>query len=1444
MRIFVNGTRETIAGIDYDGGALGDMEGPVGKTGIYRFGGDSASNSLGAAIENPFSGYLSEIHFVDGQSLGPGSFGVLDAHTGRWKAIAYTGEYGSGGFYLNFVDNSNNTASTIGKDSAPITGTHLSPNNWTPINIQVTGTAQDPEANDSVFDSPSDYDPGSGAPVRGNYCTWDPYPQTINGRATGVSDGNLKVTNGRALGTFRTGSFPMYWEVTCDSLRQADGTPLVTSGWCRAGVGYSSGNMAADIPLFKTFGFAVTTNGLVSVRNITDNGTWTNYGTVILNRPYVDTTSTYGGGPNVTAWINAGQKPFSGSPPNTSYRSICTTNMPFTAGGQTDFASLAGTGTTSFLAGTRFDSPTGLATMPSNSGLECIISETGSANSLRVLSGPSDRTSLRKLNQSGYIGTGVEGNDTLSGSDTDSTLRFANPTAVAFYAGDLFATGKLETRMSPSRLAMGTNNELWYTEATSDGFNNYSFVKKINVAGQTITLATFGNATAGAIAVSTAGEAFVWDAGVRQIKRISTAGVITTLASFNWPRTPAAFDLDATYLYFVSNTSHELIRVTLSNGAVTVLAGTGSSGSTDGTGTSASFNAPTGLALDPANGMIFISDSSNHVIRRYQISNGEVTTVAGAVGTAGSSNGPALQARFTLPGNIKRSTNPNTPSRMFIVESSTNTVRFFDPYGATPFVNTLSGLANSAGYVDGISGSTLSGTTDTSNQVARLSSPTDLAVDSQNAVLIADFGNRRIRVAYPSNPVTIATTTRFRTLTFAGSGLTGSSNYLGTAIVTDTDTSDLRAMHVMVRYPSGNISFPTSIEVKPSLFIAGQSAFSLQPPLGVPNMIRPGGVTITSSGVIYFSDFIRNVIYKVAKDTYQTEATGVFGFGRELGSAGSQIFWTTAASLTSSKLLFSARNYNGGSSNQLVYFNPTTNTVVSFGGFVLDSAPVGVVTDSAGNIYVAQYANILKISTAGVKSVFVGPASSAETGYADGTGGAARFFGLQQLAIDSSDNLYVADMGNRRVRKITPAGVVTTFAGTGASGNSDNANPLLATFSQPSGVAIASNGDIYVSDSSAHNIRKIAVNGEVSTFAGSTSYISGNSDGQRASATFNTPNHLAFNLDGSLLVADTNNHRIRTILPSGIVLTLVGLSSGRVDGIGSAARLDSPFGITVSPSGDIYVKEGSTYGRIVKISYGWTVSLFAGDENAFGGVDGTGTSARFNYPVGLARDGSNNIYVADVMNHKIRKITPAGVVTSLAGATDGSSGSTDGTGTVARFNQPWGVAVDSSSNVFVIERTGCRVRRVTQAGVTTTIAGNGSSGSADGTGTAARFNNPQGIMVNSADTILVADTGNHTLRQVTQAGVVTTLGGLAGSNYTNWEGVFTHCNGSVRTLSINGNAVTLGNQAYTRANGFIVTTGLDAFNKFNNANNVNNITTITFAQRFKYARAARTNVAA
>ncbi len=470
-----------------------------------------------------------------------------------------------------------------------------------------------------------------------------------------------------------------------------------------------------------------------------------------------------------------------------------------------------------------------------------------------------------------------------------------------------------------------------------------------------------------------------------------------------------------------------------------------------------------------------------------------------------------------------------------------------------------------------------------------------------------------------------------------------------------------------------------------------------------------------------------------------------------------------------------------------------TGSADGAGGNAQFNFPTSVAVDSTGNLYVVDSDNntIRKITPAGVASTIAGLARSA--GYADGTNSTARFSFrvLSSIAMDNAGNLFVTDTGNCIIRKLTPLSgttnwVVSTWAG--QPGNqiyADGTVPYGADFFSPGGIAVDSHSNVFVTDyDGIRKVARVGTNLVVSTIAGSEANY-GSADGTNSAAQFYNPSSIAVDGAGNVYVADSDNQTIREIMPEGtnwVVSTIAGSAgqSGSADGVGSAARFGGsyggPHGIAADTNGNVYVADSynNTIRKITPVVAplltNWVVSTLAGNASITnyygvvgGSANGTGTNALFNFPCGVTVDNAGNIYAADYNNCTVRKITSAGVVSTIAGSA-GSTGSADGTGSAARFNFPQSVALDNSGSVYVADYGNDTIRKVTAAGVVSTIAGlAGSPGNTDGVGNYALFDNPASVAVDGSGNVFVADYFNQTIRQITPAGVVSTIAGSAGS---------------------------------------------------------------------------------
>ncbi len=512
----------------------------------------------------------------------------------------------------------------------------------------------------------------------------------------------------------------------------------------------------------------------------------------------------------------------------------------------------------------------------------------------------------------------------------------------------------------------------------------------------------------------------------------------------------------------------------------------------------------------------------------------------------------------------------------------------------------------------------------------------------------------------------------------------------------------------------------------------------------------PKAVATDSAGNVYVADTLNSTIRRI---TPQGEATTIAGMAGLVG--------TTDGVGTNARFIF----------------------------------PDALAVDAAGNVYIADCiaCTIRKMTPDGIVRTLAGIANTA--GSADGPGLDATFSSPRGLAVDSAGNLYVADSDNHTIRKILAQGMVSTLAGSAGQPGSADGVGSAARFDFPYGVALDGAGNIYVADSGNETIRSVTPAGGVATVAGSPG-LRGSTDGVGRLARFASPRCVVLDNAGNIYVTDSGNCTIRMITPYGVVSTLAGTAgqAGSVDSPGSEARFADPEGITIDQSLHLYVADYLNDSiRVVKLS--GAVATLAGDAPAMGNADGEGSAARFTSPRGLAMDGAGNLYVADTGDATIRKVTPEGMVTTLPSAFQGPAGVavgtdgviyiadtfanviqkerpgelptilTDASETGTRLNQPAAVALDADGDLYVAEAGNHVIRKVAPDGTVTTFAGSpGQVGSNDGTGAAARFNAPQGIAVESSGTVYVADTGNHTIREITPAGVVTTLAGQPGQS--------------------------------------------------------------------------------
>ena len=541
-------------------------------------------------------------------------------------------------------------------------------------------------------------------------------------------------------------------------------------------------------------------------------------------------------------------------------------------------------------------------------------------------------------------------------------------------------------------------------------------------------------------------------------------------------------------------------------------------------------------------------------------------------------------------------------------------------------------------------------------------------------------------------------------------------------------------------------------------------------PVNIPgtsaSLYGPQSVAVDKTGNIFFVD--RNDVLRLDATTgvlTLVAGNGTFELQRRQyvkPAASAQFYYPTVVAVDSAGNLYIA---DGENSRIRKVSNGVITTVAGNGtaGFSGDSGlaasaqlnyPDGFAVDSAGNLYIADTLNnrIRKVSNGVITTVAGngtqgssgdnGPATSAQLNYPGG------------IAVDSAGNLYIADSGNERIRKVSN-GVITTVAGNGAAGFSGDSGPAIsARLSSPIGVAVDSAGNLYVDDYNNQRIRKVA-NGVITTVAGNGTQGFTGDNGPATSAQV-TPTGVASDSAGNLYIADQLNGRIRKVANT-VITTVAGGGFALGDnGQSTSGELDRPEGVAVDSAGSLYIADAYN-NRIRKVANGVITTVAGNGMDGFGGDNGPATSATLSGPGGVAVDSAGNLYISDGGNSRIRKVAN-GVITTVAGNGKYGFSGDNGPATAAQLNGPGGIAVDSASNLYIADANNGRIRKVSN-GVITTVAGDGGEccGGDNGPATSAQLD-AVAVAIDSAGTLYIASPGSDSIRKVSN-GVITTVAG-------------------------------------------------------------------------------------
>lgn len=623
-----------------------------------------------------------------------------------------------------------------------------------------------------------------------------------------------------------------------------------------------------------------------------------------------------------------------------------------------------------------------------------------------------------------------------------------------------------------------------------------------------------------------------------------------------------------------------------------------------------------------------------------------VTTIAGCGSNIGSTDGPPDEAQFFNP----QGTAADKEGNVYVVEEGNHAIRKITPDGV---VSTFAGVADEYGSADG------------KGSAARFFSPGGILVGRDGLIYVADTENDTIRVINRHAVV--------RTL----AGVAGSFGFV------DGKGSAARFSH-----PRG-----LAMNNAGDLFVADQFNYSVR-------KVTPDGTVTTFAG------------------------DGISGFKNGNGSD-AEFSDLDDLTIDQSGNLFVADTENFEIREITPAAEVTTYAQLGYLQF-----PGAIAIDRYSRVVESDTFHINIIGPDNQITLFAGSTYGSE----DGVGAEAEFSSVADLGRDRFGNFFVPDFFNNTIRKVTPQGKVTTFAGIAQIGSRDGVG-TAARFYYPSGMTRDSSGAIYISDSSNHTIRKMTPDGAVTTFAGKAQ-APGHVDGNGANARFNDPEQLAIDSADNIYVADSGNGLVRKITPAADVTTLA-----------NGHHFNSIVAVAVESSGSVYVAADSAISRIAPDG---TVTVFAGMLGEGGFVDGQGSAARFDYPGGMVFDSAGNLFVADSQNNAIRKITPDAKVTTFAG---GRRGTRDGVGRKARFYYPLDLTMDGAGNLYVSDYVNCTLRKITPAASTTTLAGLATwPGWMDGTGREARLNGPRGVISDADGNLFFAETQNQVVRQAIPAG--------------------------------------------------------------------------------------------
>jgi sugar lactone lactonase YvrE len=808
------------------------------------------------------------------------------------------------------------------------------------------------------------------------------------------------------------------------------------------------------------------------------------------------------------------------------------------------------------------------------------------------------------------------------------------------------------------------------------------------------------------VAFDASDNLYIADWGNR-IRKVDTNGIITTMAgngnsgysgdggaatnaSLN---VPSSLAFDASGNLFIADQYNNRIRKVDTNGIITTMAGNGNSGYSGdgGAATNASLNVPYGVALD-AFGNLYIADSRNSRIRKVD-TNGIITTVAGN-GSSGYSGdgGAATNASLYSPSGLAF----DASGDLCIADSSNYRIRKVDTNG---MITTVAGNGNNGYSGDGGAATN-----------AMLDYPYALACDSSGNLYIADYFNNLIREVGTNGVIA----------TIAGNGLLGYSG--------DGNVATNAALH----YPSG-----VAVDSAGNVFVADTENNRIRKIYAWPanlSTLTVANVTTNNIGnyLVIISNAAGSVTSSVAalymppfvtvqpasqpaavgsSPTFSVAAAGPGPFGYEWFFAGTNLIQSgtnnsltlpsVSTNNTGNYTVVVTNNYGSVTSHVatlMVGFPPTITTPPAS----LTNVPGTIASFSVAVNGTGPFTYQWQFNGANLPNNIITTVAGNGTGTYAGNGGAATNASLYDpsgVAFDASGNLYIADEGNNRIRKVGTNNIITTVAGNGTGTYAGNGGAATnASLYDPYGVAFDASGNLYIADEGNNRIRKVGTNGIITTVAGNGSAAYAGDGGAATNASLHSPSGVAFDNSGNLFIADWQNNRIRKVDTNNIITTVAGNGGSGYSGDGGAATnasLLAPWGEAFDAFGNLYIADAGN-SRIRKVDTNGIITTVAGNGGSrFSGDGGAATNANLNSPSGVAFDAVGNLYIADYLNCRIRKVGTNGIITTVAGL--GSVGGFYGDGgaaTSAGLLAPFDLSFDASGNLLIADKGNNRIRKV------------------------------------------------------------------------------------------------------------------------------------------------------